>query len=77
MACGTPVIAFKRGSVPEVIKHKKTGFIVKNVDEAVESLKKIDQIDRRDCRKWVEEKFTSEKMANGYEKIYSKVLKYR
>ncbi len=77
MACGTPVIAFKRGSVPEVIKHKKTGFIVKNVDEAIESLKKIDQIDRRDCRKWVEEKFTSEKMANGYEKIYSKVLKYK
>ena len=77
MACGTPVIAFKRGSVPEVIKDKKTGFIVKNVDEAVESLKKIDQIDRRDCRKWVEEKFTSEKMANGYEKIYSKVLKYK
>ena len=77
MSCGTPVIAFKRGSVPEIIKDKKTGFIVKNVDEAVESLKKIDQIDRRDCRKWVEEKFTSEKMANGYEKIYSKVLKYR
>ena len=75
MACGTPVIAFKRGSVPEVIKDKKTGFIVKNVDEAVESLKKIDQIDRRDCRKWVEEKFTSEKMANGYEKIYNKVIK--
>ena len=75
MACGTPVIAFKRGSVPEVIKDKKTGFIVKNVDEAVKSLKKIDQIDRRDCRKWVEEKFTSEKMANGYEKIYSKLIK--
>ncbi len=75
MACGTPVIAFKRGSVPEVVKDKKTGFIVKNIDEAVESLKKIDQIDRRDCRKWVEEKFTSEKMANGYEKIYSKVIK--
>ncbi|MBU0546888.1 MAG: glycosyltransferase family 4 protein [Patescibacteria group bacterium] len=77
MACGTPVIAFKRGSVPEIIKDKKTGFIVKNVDEAVKSLKKIDQINRRDCRKWVEEKFTSEKMANDYEKIYSKVLKYK
>jgi len=77
MACGTPVIAFKHGSVPEVIKDKKTGFIVKNVDEAVESLKKIDQINRRDCRKWVEKKFTSEKMASGYAKIYDKVLRYK
>ncbi len=77
MACGTPVIAFKHGSVPEVIEDKKTGFIVKNVNDAVESLKKIGQINRRDCRQWVEKNFTSEKMTNGYEEIYDKMLKYK
>ena len=75
MACGTPVIAFKRGSVPEIIKHGKTGFIVKNISEAVKAIKKIDQIDRKECRKHVEEKFSIEKMVDGYEKVYYDLLK--
>ncbi len=74
MACGTPVIAFNRGSVPEVVKDKKTGFIVNNIDEAVKAIKNIDQIKREDCRKWVEEKFTVERMVDEYEKVYYKVL---
>ena len=53
MASGTPVIAFNRASVPEVVKDGKTGFIVKNIKEAVEAVKKIDEIDRRECRKRV------------------------
>lgn len=74
MACGTPVIAFKRGSAPEIIKNG-TGFITKNIKEAVEAVEKIDQIDRKECRKHVEENFSIEKMVDGYEKIYYKVIK--
>ncbi len=83
MACGTPVVAFKRGSVPEVIKDGKTGFIVEPFDKQgkpnlkgfIEAIKKIDQIDRRECRKWVEENFTIEKMVDGYERVYKEILK--
>jgi len=75
MACGTPVIAFKRGSVPELIKDGKTGFVVKNIMEGAEALKKIDEINRKDCREQVEKYFSTEKMVDGYEKAYYKILK--
>lgn len=75
MACGTPVIAFDRGSVREVIKDCKTGFIVKNTKEMTKAIKKIDQIDRKECRKWVEKKFSLEKMIDEYEKVYYEILK--
>jgi len=75
MACGTPVIAFKMGSVPEVVKNGKTGFVVKNIKEAVRAVKEIDRIKREECRKWVEENFTARKMASDYEKLYFKLLK--
>ncbi len=75
MACGTPVIAFKRGSVPEVVKHGKTGFIVKTISQAVKAVKKIDQIKRADCRKHVEENFSLEQMVDQYEKLYYKLAK--
>ena len=74
MACGTPVIAFNRGSAKEVIKNKKTGFVVKNIDEMVKFMKKIDQISRSDCRKHVEQNFTIKKMVEGYEKVFYKIL---
>lgn len=74
MACGTPVIVFDRGSAREVVRDGKTGFVVKNIDEAVRAIKKIDQIDRRECRKWVEENFSVEKMVDNYEKVYRKIL---
>lgn len=75
MACGTPVIAFNNGAASEVIKNGKTGFIVKNTGEMAKAIKKIDQIKREDCRKWVEKKFTKEKMVDEYEKILKKTLK--
>ncbi|RLF28685.1 MAG: glycosyltransferase family 4 protein [Thermoplasmata archaeon] len=82
MACGTPVIAFKRGSVSEVVKHGKTGFIVPplnkkgktNIEGLVEAIKKIDQIDRKECRRHVEENFTVKKMVDEYEKVYYKII---
>ncbi len=73
-ACGTPVISFKRGSAPEIIKNGKTGFLVNNLPEMVKAIKKIGQIKREDCRKWIEEKFTIEKMVENYEKTFYKIL---
>ncbi|MFH1894850.1 MAG: glycosyltransferase family 4 protein [Patescibacteria group bacterium] len=72
MACGTPVIACKRGSVPEIVENGKNGFIINTIDEGVLAVKKIGRIDRANCRKSVEKKFTTEIMANEYEKVYKK-----
>jgi len=77
MAGGTPVIAFDRGSAREVIKDGKTGFVVKNIEEMIEAIKKIDKIKREDCRTWVEENFTIERMVNDYEKIYYQISSFR
>jgi len=74
MACGTPVIAFKRGSAPEIIKDGKTGFVVKNFEEMVKAIEKIEKIKRGDCRKLVEDNFTIEKMVDNYEKVFLKIL---
>lgn len=75
MACGTPVIVFDRGALPEIIKNNKTGFIVNNEDEMVKAIKKISTIDRYKCRERVEENFTVEKMTDGYEEIFTKIIK--
>lgn len=75
MACGTPVIAFNRGSVPEVVEDKKTGFIVENVAQMAKAMNEIKGIKRKDCRKRVEEKFTIGRMVDGYEKEFRKIFK--
>lgn len=74
MFCGTPVIAFNKGSMPELIVEGKTGFLVETVDEAVESLPEIRNIDRGYCRKWAEGNFSRERMVGDYLKIYRKIL---
>jgi len=74
MACGTPVIALNRGAVPEIVINKKTGFVVKTLKGMIGALKKIDKINRFDCRKLVEQKFTVERMVNNYEKVYFRLL---
>ena len=74
MACGTPVIAFRRGSVPEIVVDGVTGFIVDTVEEMTAAMQKIDQIDRRKCREHVERNFTVEKMTDRYETAYAKIL---
>jgi glycosyltransferase involved in cell wall biosynthesis len=73
MACGTPVIAFNKGSIPEIIKDGKTGFIVDNVAEMARTLKKIGQIDRKECREQVEKRFSLEQMITGYENLFLKL----
>ena len=75
MACGTPVIAYARGAVKEVIQNKKTGFIVKNVSEMAKAIKNIDLINRLDCRNLVKNKFSVEKMVDNYELIIKKIIK--
>lgn len=75
MACGTPVIAFSKGSMPEIIEHGQTGFLVSNVSEAIETLRAIPDIDRKECRKAVEKRFTAEIMVENYIKVYQKILK--
>jgi glycosyltransferase involved in cell wall biosynthesis len=74
MACGTPVIAFNRGSMPEVIKEGQTGFLVNNIDEAVDRLKAIPRLDRRACRSWVEARFSKERMVDDYLKVYETIM---
>jgi glycosyltransferase involved in cell wall biosynthesis len=74
MACGTPVIAFERGSMMEVIKNGKTGFVVKDAKGAIQAVRKINGIKRADCRRWVEENFTIEKMVSNYEKVYNEII---
>lgn len=75
MASGTPVIAYPNGAVPEVVKHKKTGFIVKNVNEMAKTIKNVDKINRKECRKHVEKNFDIEKMVDNYEKVIKKLVK--
>jgi len=75
MACGTPVIAYRRGSMPELIEDGKTGFVIdSNIDLLVEAMKKVDQIDRGSVRRQVEEKFSKERMVENYEKAYYQLL---
>ncbi len=74
MACGTPVIAYKRGSVPEILEDGVTGFIVETKEEAIEALKKIDTLDRRIIRQEFEKRFTADIMVENYLKIYNKML---
>ena len=75
MAAGVPVIAMDLGSCREVIADKETGYLVNNVDEAVEAVGKIEQIDRKKCRQRVEENFTIDCMAAGYEKVYEEIFR--
>jgi glycosyltransferase involved in cell wall biosynthesis len=77
MACGTPVIAFDRGSMPELIENGKTGFLVNNVDEAIESVARIKEIDRATCRRHVERHFTGDRMINEYVQVYEMILSDR
>ncbi len=75
MALGCPVISFTRGAAPELIAHRKTGFLVKNVDEMVRFIPRIDEIDREATRQYVERNFSVRVMANKYMKIYNQVIK--
>jgi len=77
MACGTPVVAFNRGSMPEIVSHGETGWLVTGVEEALAALEQIDRIERRACRLWVEQRFSRERMVQDYLAVYRQVLDER
>jgi glycosyltransferase involved in cell wall biosynthesis len=74
MACGTPVIAFRNGSVPEVMQDGVTGFIVETVDEAVAACRRLDEIRRSECRRHFIENFSARRMAEGYLEAYERAV---
>ncbi|HWR51025.1 MAG TPA: glycosyltransferase, partial [Bryobacteraceae bacterium] len=77
MACGTPVIAYPRGSVPEVIDDGVTGFLVQGVDDAVLAVERVADLSRRDCRKRFEHRFTATRMAQDYLNVYERIASRR
>ncbi len=74
MACGLPVIAFPGGSVREIIDDGMTGFVVDNVEDAADAVRRIDQFDRRQCRKTFEQRFTARRMASQYVDTYHRLI---
>jgi glycosyltransferase involved in cell wall biosynthesis len=73
MACGTPVIAYRSGSVPEIIEAGVTGFIVNNEEEAIHAVKELSRLDRRKVRAGFEARFSAQRMAREYESQYRKL----
>ena len=77
MACGTPVIAFENGSVPEVLEDAVTGFIVQNEDQAVAAVRRLGALDRACIRGEFERRFTAQRMAQNYLKVYAGLARAR
>jgi glycosyltransferase involved in cell wall biosynthesis len=74
MAAGTPVLAYPRGSMPELIEDGGTGFLPPDEDDMVEAAAAVGKLDRRHCRAWVEKRFSVEQMIDGYETVYRRIL---
>jgi glycosyltransferase involved in cell wall biosynthesis len=70
MACGTPTIAYRKGSVPEVLDEGMTGFIVDNLDDAVAAVQRVGSLNRRICRRVFEERFSARRMCLDYLELY-------
>jgi glycosyltransferase involved in cell wall biosynthesis len=77
MACGTPIVAFRRGSVPEVVEHGTSGFVVDTIEEAVRAVRRIVSLDRTRVRAAFERRFTAERMARDYVQIYQELMPAR
>ena len=75
MACGTPTVAFRCGSVPEIVQEGVTGFIVDSEDEAVRAVERVADLDRRRCRSAFEERFTAARMARDYLELYEQTIR--
>jgi glycosyltransferase involved in cell wall biosynthesis len=75
MACGTPVVAYRSGSVPEVMVDGVTGYIVNDEDDAVDAVGRLDRIARADCRRVFEQRYTVERMARSYLDVYQRIVR--
>lgn len=74
LACGTPVVAFRAGALPEIIEEGKTGFLVENVEEMAEAMKRVDALDPPLCRKIARERFSASRMTARYLALYEKLV---
>ena len=74
LACGTPIIAFGRGSIPEILRHAETGYIVADVEQAVQAVAAVPSLDRSACREDAEQRFSSVRMASNYVRVYQQIL---
>src|SRR5437868_1304289 len=74
LACGTPVLAYRRGSIPEIIEDKVTGFVCESLDEMTAAIQHISEIDRRQCRVTFEQRFSAERMAQDYLRVYEQAI---
>lgn len=74
MAAGTPVLAYRRGAMPELIKDRETGYLLDDESSMVEALSSVGRLNRKGCREWVEKNFSVERMVDGYERIYRNVI---
>jgi len=74
LACGTPVIAWNNGSVPEILSHGVTGFVVDTVEEAVKAVPEVGRLSRDACRRAFEERFDARRMAREYLEVYSRLI---
>lgn len=74
LACGTPVIAFRRGSVEEIVEDGVTGFVVDNLEQAVAAAGRVASLDRRTCRRAFEQRFSARRMSNDYLRAYQRVI---
>src|SRR5215472_14447460 len=74
MACGTPVVAYRDGAVPEVMKEGHTGFVVEGLEDAVEAVRRVSQLSRKRCRDVFEKRFTATRMAHDYVRIFERLI---
>lgn len=74
MACGTPVIAFNKGSMPELIEHNVNGFLASGTEEAIEMVRSVSLIERKLCRKIASERFSKERMIERYIEVYKRIV---
>jgi glycosyltransferase involved in cell wall biosynthesis len=77
MACGTPVIAYADGSVAEVMDDGVTGFVVNDIEQAVEAVRRVRDLSRARCRKVFEKRFTASRMASDYINVYTRLADSR
>jgi glycosyltransferase involved in cell wall biosynthesis len=74
MACGTPVIAYRGGAVPEIMEHGRTGFVVEAMEDAVEAVRRVPQLSRKRCREVFEKRFTATRMASDYVHVFKRLI---
>jgi glycosyltransferase involved in cell wall biosynthesis len=74
LACGTPVIGLRRGSLPEIVQQGVNGFVCDSVDQMVSAVGRLAEIDRRDCRRIAEDKFSDRVIVDCYEQLYRELV---